>query len=67
MFCDVGIVGEHIAALGVDLGAGKREIDASGAYVMPGLALRLPLLFSKGGWRPPDLAIRDPEKTIDGG
>lgn len=48
MFCDVGIVGEHTAALGVDLGAGKREIDASGAYVLPGLALRLPLLFSAG-------------------
>jgi len=36
MRCDIGVVGERIAALGTDLGAGKREIDAAGAYVLPG-------------------------------
>lgn len=33
---DVGIVGERVVALGLDLGAGKREIDAKGRYVLPG-------------------------------
>jgi dihydropyrimidinase len=33
---DVGIKGERIAALGDDLGAGGREIDASGKLVLPG-------------------------------
>ncbi|MDJ0944017.1 MAG: dihydropyrimidinase [Kiloniellales bacterium] len=36
MRCDVGVAGERIAALGVDLGPGVREIDATGAYVLPG-------------------------------
>jgi dihydropyrimidinase len=36
MRCDIGVVGERIAALGADLGSGKREIDAAGAYVLPG-------------------------------
>ena len=34
--CDVGIRGERIAALGEGLEGGAREIDASGAYVLPG-------------------------------
>ncbi len=36
MTCDIGVVGERIAALGRGLGAGKREIDTAGAYVLPG-------------------------------
>ncbi len=36
MRCDVGVAGERIAALGADLGPGVREIDAAGAYVLPG-------------------------------
>ena len=34
---DIGIEGEFIAAVGPDLPAGKREIDARGLTVMPGL------------------------------
>ena len=34
--CDVGIRGERIAALGEGLEGGAREIDATGAYVLPG-------------------------------
>src|SRR6202046_2060140 len=33
---DVGITGEAIAAVGRNLPAGKREIDASGKLVLPG-------------------------------
>ncbi|MDP6705494.1 MAG: dihydropyrimidinase [Alphaproteobacteria bacterium] len=33
---DVGVKGERIVALGDDLGAGGREIDASGKLVLPG-------------------------------
>jgi len=33
---DVGIVGEQIAAIGIDLPAGTSEIDARGRLVMPG-------------------------------
>ena len=33
---DVGVVGERVAAVGLNLGAGKREIDARGRYVLPG-------------------------------
>lgn len=33
---DVGIVGEHIAAIGKDLAKGAQEIDAKGRIVMPG-------------------------------
>src|SRR5262245_27195107 len=33
---DVAIVGEHIAAIGIDLPGGTREIDARGKMVMPG-------------------------------
>ncbi|HEY8564488.1 MAG TPA: dihydropyrimidinase [Beijerinckiaceae bacterium] len=33
---DVGIRGETIAAIGLDLGPGRREIDASGKLVLPG-------------------------------
>jgi dihydropyrimidinase len=33
---DVGIAGERIAAVGLDLAPGKREIDAKGHYVLPG-------------------------------
>jgi dihydropyrimidinase len=33
---DVAIAGNTIAAIGRDLAPGKREIDASGKYVMPG-------------------------------
>jgi dihydropyrimidinase len=33
---DVGIVGETIAAVGLDLGAAKREVPAAGQLVMPG-------------------------------
>jgi dihydropyrimidinase len=33
---DVGICGETIAALGLDLDTGRHEIDASGKLVMPG-------------------------------
>ena len=36
MTADVGIRGERIAALGERLGAGEREIDASGRLVLPG-------------------------------
>lgn len=32
---DVGITGERIGAIGIDL-VGKRELDASGCYVLPG-------------------------------
>ncbi|WP_120966855.1 MULTISPECIES: N-acyl-D-amino-acid deacylase family protein [unclassified Comamonas] len=36
-FCaDIGIRGEHIAAIGPQLPAGKQEIDASGLLVTPG-------------------------------
>jgi dihydropyrimidinase len=34
--CDVGVVGEKIAALAERLPAGARDIDAAGRYVMPG-------------------------------
>lgn len=34
--CDVGISGGRIAALGVDLGAGKEIVDATGLLVLPG-------------------------------
>ncbi len=33
---DLGIVGERIAALGIDLPAGATEVDASGKLVLPG-------------------------------
>ena len=33
---DVAVEGEHIAAVGENLGAGKREIDAEGKLVTPG-------------------------------
>jgi dihydropyrimidinase len=33
---DVAVQGGSIAAIGRELGSGKREIDASGKYVMPG-------------------------------
>jgi len=33
---DVGIDGESIVALGKSLGAGKKEIDATGKFVLPG-------------------------------
>jgi dihydropyrimidinase len=33
---DVGIRGEAIAAIGLDLGRGAREIDATGHFVLPG-------------------------------
>ncbi len=33
---DVAIEGEQIAAIGKGIGKGKKEIDASGKYVMPG-------------------------------
>jgi len=36
MRADVAIAGSTIAAIGRDLAPGKREIDASGKYVMPG-------------------------------
>src|SRR6202167_1291020 len=34
---DLSIEGEHIAAVADDLPAGKREIDASGLTILPGL------------------------------
>lgn len=34
--CDIGIVGETVVALGRDLGAGRREIDAGDRLVLPG-------------------------------
>jgi dihydropyrimidinase len=34
--CDVGIDGGRITALGVALPSGRREIDATGLYVLPG-------------------------------
>jgi dihydropyrimidinase len=34
--CDVGIKGGVVAALGIGLGAGAREIDAAGLLVLPG-------------------------------
>jgi dihydropyrimidinase len=34
--CDVGIKDGAVAALGKNLGAGSREIDASGRFVLPG-------------------------------
>lgn len=33
---DVGIIGDKIAAIGVQLGAAKREVDATGMFVTPG-------------------------------
>ena len=33
---DVGIIGDKIAAIGVQLGLAKREIDATGMFVTPG-------------------------------
>jgi dihydropyrimidinase len=36
MICDIGVRGGRIAALGLDLAAGTREIDATGRTVMPG-------------------------------
>lgn len=33
---DVGISGEQVSAVGLDLGPGKREIDAKTKYVLPG-------------------------------
>ncbi len=36
MRCDIGIVGEKIAALAESLPAGARDIDAKGRYVLPG-------------------------------
>src|SRR5580692_11521361 len=33
---DIGIIGESIAAIGKGLGAGKRELDATGKLVLPG-------------------------------
>lgn len=33
---DVGISGEQVSAVGLNLGPGKREIDAKGKYVLPG-------------------------------
>jgi dihydropyrimidinase len=33
---DVGIVGERVAAIGLDLASSRREIDAKGHYVLPG-------------------------------
>lgn len=33
---DIGIAGERVAAIGLDLGPGAREIDARGRYVLPG-------------------------------
>ena len=33
---DVGIIGDKIAAIGVQLGVAKREIDATGMFVTPG-------------------------------
>ena len=34
--CDIGIRAGRIVALGEDLAAGQREVDASGLYVLPG-------------------------------
>ena len=34
--CDVGIAGGKVKALGLDLGEGRRELDADGMLVMPG-------------------------------
>lgn len=36
MQADVGIRGEQIAAIGLDLAEGEREIDARGKLVLPG-------------------------------
>jgi dihydropyrimidinase len=36
MRADVAVAGSTIAAIGIDLAPGKREIDASGKFVMPG-------------------------------
>ncbi len=36
MRCDVGVDGGRITALGESLAAGRRELDASGLYVLPG-------------------------------
>ncbi len=33
---DIGVKHEKIAAIGIDIGAGKREIDAGGMLVLPG-------------------------------
>ena len=33
---DVGIIGDKIAAIGVQLGVAKREIDATGMFMTPG-------------------------------
>ena len=34
--CDIGIVGERITMLGEDLPKGRKEVDATGLYVLPG-------------------------------